>query len=104
MTKGILIAKSMSSLSLKQPNAEQILRGEKKIEYRNMPTHKRERVYVYASMTPADQDARDEIGLEPGDLPSGVIVGTVEVVGCRKVRGEYEWSAVRGQKSPISKQ
>jgi hypothetical protein len=53
-----------------------------------MPTNKRERVYIYASMTPADQEAWDEIGLEPGDLPTGVIVGTVEVVGCRKVRGE----------------
>jgi hypothetical protein len=53
-----------------------------------MPTNKRERVYIYASMTPADQEAWDEIGLEPGKLPTGVIVGTVEVVGCRKVRGE----------------
>ena len=41
-------------------------------------------------MTPADQDAWDEIGLEPGDLPSGIIVGTVEVVGRRKVRGEHQ--------------
>ena len=85
----------MSALSLRQPNAEQILRGKKKIEYRSMPTNKRERVYVYASMTPADRDAWDEIGKEPGDLLTGVIVGTVEVVGCRKVRGEYEWDLAR---------
>ena len=73
------------------PHAEQILRGKKKIEYRNMLTNKRD-VYVYASKTPADQDAWDDIGLEPGELPTGVIVGTVEVVGCRKVRGKYEWA------------
>jgi predicted transcriptional regulator len=85
----------MSALSIRQPNAEQILRGKKKIEYRNMPTNKRERVYVYASKTPADQGAWDEIGLEPGDLPTSVIVGTVEVVGCRKVRGEYEWDLAK---------
>jgi hypothetical protein len=60
-----------------------------------MPTNKRERVYIYASMTPADQEAWDEIGLEPGNRPTGVIVGTVEVVGCRKVRGEYEWDLAR---------
>lgn len=54
MTKGILMAKSMSALTVKQPNAEQILCGKKKIEYRNMPANKRERVYVYASMSPAD--------------------------------------------------
>jgi predicted transcriptional regulator len=85
----------LPALSIRQPHAEQILRGKKKIEYRNMPTNKRERVYIYASMTPADQEAWDEIGLEPGNLPTGVIVGTVEVVGCRKVRGEYEWDLAR---------
>jgi hypothetical protein len=30
--------KRMAALSLRQPNAEQVLRGKKKIEYRNMPT------------------------------------------------------------------
>jgi hypothetical protein len=80
---------------MRQPNAEQVLRGKKKIEYRNMPTSKRERVYIYASMTPADQDAWDEIGLEPGELPTGVIVGTVEVVGCRKVGGKYQWDLAK---------
>jgi hypothetical protein len=30
-----------------------------------------------------------------GLLRTGVIVGTVEIVGCRKVRGEYEWDLVR---------
>jgi ASCH domain len=85
----------MPALSIRQPHAEQILRGKKKIEYRNMPTNKRERVYVYASKTPADKRAWDEIGLAPGELPTGVIVGTVEVVGCRKVRGEYQWDLAK---------
>jgi hypothetical protein len=85
----------MSALSIRQPNAEQILRGKKKIEYRNMPTNKRERVYVYASKTPADEDAWAEIGKQPGELPTGVIVGTVEVVGCRRVRGEYYWDLAK---------
>jgi predicted transcriptional regulator len=43
----------MPALSIRQPHAEQTLRGKKKIEYRSMPTNKRERVYIYASMTPA---------------------------------------------------
>lgn len=50
---------------------------------------------VYGSMTPEDQKPWDEIGLEPGDPPAGVIVGTVEVAGCRRVRGEFEWGLVR---------
>jgi hypothetical protein len=87
--------KRMSALSLQQPNAEQILRGKKKIEYRSMPTNKRERVYVYASKRPHSAQSWKEIGMEPGDLPTGVIVGTVEVVGCRKVRGEYEWDLAK---------
>ena len=90
--------KRMSALSLRQPNAEQVLRGKKKIEYRNMPTSKRERVYIYASNTPADRRAWDEIKLEPGDLPTGVLVGTVEIVGCRKTRIEYEWDFAKPQR------
>ncbi len=87
--------KRMSALSLQQPNAEQVLRGKKKMEYRNMATSKRERVYIYASNTPAAQNAWAEIGLEPSDLPTGVLVGTVEVVGCRKTKIEYEWELKR---------
>ena len=60
--------KRMPALSIRQPHVEQILRSKKKIEYRNMPTNKRERVYVYASKTPADQESWDEIGLRSGDL------------------------------------
>ena len=39
--------KRMVALSIRQPHVEQILRGKKKIEYRSMPTNKRERVYIY---------------------------------------------------------
>src|SRR5258706_15836495 len=60
-----------------------------------MPTNKRERVYIYASKRPHSAQSWKEIGLEPGDLPTGVIVGTVEVVGCGKVPGEYEWDLAR---------
>jgi hypothetical protein len=87
--------KRMSALSIRQPNAEQILRGVKKTEYRNMPTNRRERVYIYASKTPHDSRSWNKIGLKPGDLYTGVLVGTVEVAGCRKVRGEYGWDLAK---------
>lgn len=77
-------SKRMSALSLQQPNAEQILRGIKKIEYRSRPTSKRERVYIYASLKPAAPAAWKEIGLKPGDLPTGVLVGTL------KARSEFK--------------
>ena len=93
----------MSALSLRQPNAEQVLRGKKTIEYRSMPTNKRERVYVYASMTPADQDGWDEIDLKPKSLPTGVLVGTVEIVDCTKRGKKYHWHLAKPRrlKPPI---
>lgn len=78
------------ALSLRQPYAEQVLRGTKKIEYRSRPTNIRGRVYLYASLT-QDSEAFEEMRIEPGALPTGVLVGTVEIVGCRKGREEYEW-------------
>jgi hypothetical protein len=110
--------KRISALSIQQPNAEQILRGKKKIEYRSRPTSKRERVYIYASKTPHTPQSWKEIGLSPDDLPTGVLVGTVEIVGCQYRRGEYQWrlarpkrlkrplnqrSEVSGQRSEVSK-
>jgi hypothetical protein len=29
--------------------------------------------------------------MKPGDLPIGVLVGTVEILGCEYKRGEYYW-------------
>ena len=82
----------MIALSIRQPYAEQILRGTKKVEYRNMSTKKRERVYIYASRTPAPARYWREIGLKPGELPTGVLVGTVEIVDCiENGFKDYHW-------------
>jgi hypothetical protein len=48
--------KNMRALSIRQPYAEQSLRGNKKIEYRGRPTNIRERMYIYASLTPGDAE------------------------------------------------
>jgi predicted transcriptional regulator len=39
------------ALSVRQPFAEQIMLGTKKIEYRSMKTNIRGRVYIYASLS-----------------------------------------------------
>lgn len=78
------------ALSVRQPHAEQILRGTKNIEYRSTATNIRGRVYIYASQT-ADLDAFNKMKIKPDSLPIGVIVGTVEIVGCSNIRGKYEW-------------
>jgi hypothetical protein len=81
----------MRALSIRQPYAEQILRGTKTIEYRSRPTKVRERVYIYAAMKPAPAREWAKVKLQPGDLPTGVLVGTVEITGCTGVRGDYNW-------------
>jgi len=71
------------AISIRQPYVEQILRGVKKEEYRSRPTKITGRVYLYASLRPgSDKDFRS-VDAVSGDLPTGVIVGSVEIVGCR---------------------
>jgi hypothetical protein len=74
------------AISIRQPYVEQILLGKKKYEYRSTLTHIRERVYLYASKKPASDDAEwRRVGSEPGNLPTGVIVGSIVIAHC-------EWS------------
>jgi hypothetical protein len=65
----------MRSLSVRQPYADRIMRGTKRIENRSRPTKVRGRIYIYASLTPASSKGED--------LPHGVIIGTVELFGWR---------------------
>ena len=72
------------AISIRQPFVEQILRGIKKAEYRSQPTNIRERVYLYASQRAADWPRGwTQVGKVPGTLPTGAIVGSVEIAGCR---------------------
>ena len=78
------------AISIRQPHVELILRGAKKAEYRSRPTSIRGRVYLYASKPPAAWPAGwRKVGKQPGELPTGAILGTVEIVGCRWSR-QYE--------------
>lgn len=81
----------MRALSIRQPYAERILRGVKTVEYRTRPTSIRERVYIYASLTAGWPKDFDSMGLAPGDLPTGVLVGTVEISDCSGEPGDYKW-------------
>lgn len=77
------------ALSIRQPHAEAILRGVKKIEYRSGPTKIRGRILIYASL--GRYSAKDEAemmsdyGIQDvscDDLPRGVLVGSVELFDC----------------------
>ncbi len=78
------------AISIRQPFVEAILDGKKKIEYRSRKTNIRERVYLYASLTPADEEWFAEFGYRKEDCPTGVIVGTIEIVDCTTNGWEYE--------------
>ena len=74
------------AISIRQPYAELILLGKKKMEFRSRPTRIRGRVWVYANLKPGDDDVSwRKARREPGELPAGVIVGSVEIVGCEKL-------------------
>jgi predicted transcriptional regulator len=81
----------MRALAVRQPYAERIIRGSKKIEYRSKPTKLRERVYVYACKNSDDISEATAYEVKEGRLALGVIIGTVEIRDCRKRRGVFEW-------------
>jgi hypothetical protein len=79
----------MRALSVRQPWAELILLGRKTVEARSKRTALRERVYLYASMIriEPEQEARvaRQFGINVEGLSRGVLVGTVEILGCRRL-------------------
>src|SRR5688500_14449416 len=78
---------TMPALSVMQPFAEQVLLGLKRFEYRSRRTHRRGRVYRYASKR-RDTDATewDRFGASNTDVQFGRVIGTVAIVDC-------DWSA-----------
>jgi hypothetical protein len=85
----LTLGETMRALSIRQPHAEAIMRGVKKIEYRSRPTKVRGRICIYASRGryPTDDEAEmmadygiDDV--ECDDLPRGVLIGTVELHDC----------------------
>jgi predicted transcriptional regulator len=107
----------MRALSIRQPYAELILRGEKTIEYRSRPTRLiGQRFYIYASKGKGQISG---VGCQGRDCPpwcrchlssdiwhvsapTGVIVGSASISHCEKNNGHYEWhlTGVKRLKKP----
>ena len=80
------------AISIKQPFVEQILRGIKVSEFRSRSTKIRERVYLYASLKPRmERQFWTRVGARIGTLPTGRIVGSVEIAGCRRTAGGFAY-------------
>jgi len=80
------------ALSIQQPLSELILTGVKTEGYRSQRTHLRERVYLYAGK----KFKREVPGYGARDaeqLPRGVIVGSIAIVGCHEdeVEDGFVW-------------
>lgn len=96
----------MRALSIRQPYAELILRGIKKIEYRSRPTMLiGQRFYIYAAKKWAGAPGTDghaTSDIREGDAPIGVIVGSAKISRCVQSNGHYEWhlSKVKRFKKP----
>ena len=77
----------MKALSLKQPFAELILQGRKKIELRKWNTKFRGEFLIHASKN-TDKKAMEKFGF--GKLPLGCIVGRATLVEVKKYNNEKE--------------
>lgn len=96
----VAVAPITKALSIRQPYVEQILQGSKTIEYRNRPTKVRGRVFLYASLTPGDLLDWGLTAFQPGELPTGQILGTVEIVACTGEAGHYQWHLANPERLP----
>lgn len=81
---------SQIALGVQQPWAELILRGIKTIEVRQRPTIPRPLVYLYASRRlsrlPAAELAVRQHQLDLAGLSFGCLLGTMEILDCRRSR------------------
>ena len=81
----------MKTLSLKQPWAELILQGRKKIEIRKWNTSFRGEFLIHASKN-SDAGGMKKFGFEEGELLGGFIVGRARLVDVKdyKESGDFE--------------
>ena len=78
------------ALGVRQPWVELILRGVKTIEVRSTDTRVRGTIYLYASkkfsQLPAALDAAQKHNLDGAALPTGLLVGSIEIFRTRAAR------------------
>jgi len=79
----------MKALSLKQPYAELILQGKKRIELRKWNTKFRGEFFVHSSLVP-DKEAMGRFGFK--ELPCGFILGKVTLTGVKRYNSPEEHS------------
>ena len=84
----------MRALSLKQPFAELVVSGRKKIELRKWRTGFRGEFFIHASKG-VDEMAMKKFGFRLDDLSGGKIVGKARLVGVKKYENKKEFDKDR---------
>ena len=79
---------SVKALSIKQPFAELILQGRKKIELRKWNTNFRGEFLIHSPKTP-EKSAMEKFGFQ--ELPLGTILGRANLVDVKKYDSEREF-------------
>jgi len=84
-------------ISVRQPWAHAIIHLGKDVENRPWRTHRRGRILIQASLK-VERDEAGSLGLDPDELPTGEIVGAVEIVDCIQnskskwaIKGQWHW-------------
>ncbi|PHS02925.1 MAG: hypothetical protein COA78_19750 [Blastopirellula sp.] len=96
--------KPQKALSVRQPYLEEILRGNKTIEFRTQATNTRGPVYLYASKIrwgkQAEAELERELGYSMDELTRGAILGSVEIADCQfcEAEGMYHWQLENPQR------
>lgn len=80
----------MKCLSVKQPFADLIIAGKKRIEIRSWKTNYRGNFLIHASRIP-DITALKRFGIEKSDITLGKIIGKVDLVGCKKYENRRDF-------------
>ena len=84
----------MRALSIRQPWAHAIFHLRKRVENRSWPTQYRGKLAIHVSKR-IDFAGCESLGLDPETLPTGCVVGIVDLVDC--VRGYRSRWAKRGK-------
>lgn len=91
------LSEDQRALSVRQPWAYAILHLGKDVENRPWRTHYRGRILIQATLK-IERDEAVKLKLDPDKLPTGAIIGSVEIVDCVRnskskwaIRGRWHW-------------
>ncbi len=86
----------MKALSFYQPRAEQVVRGDKRVDVRTWQVEYRGPLAVHASSERRDERCR-ALGMAPERLAYGAVIGTVELTAIEPLADAAAYEALRPQ-------